>query len=593
MEIYGADIKGIEGNLIKFRTVREKERSGITVLGLASKVVKEGIVRALKAIETSVEGNWAVLTTQGYTFDLSPAEDIKLSSGLDLPIAIMLLQASIMQNIDAVTEEIMKLEELVKDHNIVQNKKKRILEDLDGLIKQKELIISYRERLRNNEDKYLLIGKLDITNGSLEAPDHGMLSLISSAKEGFTIIVPEESETHAALLLRANPKIKAYIAKDLQEVWKILLSIQTPREAKFKKSVIKEKRISGYIPDFKAVEGISRAKLAVRVALAGGHHILLLGPPGQGKTMLAQAALGLLPDMTQEEMLEVNKIYSTKGELKGSELVLRRPFQEASGRITEAALMGGGRGFPLPGLVSLSHRGILFFDEINQCPGNFIEHFKKTLTEKKTHVRHVNAMIEYPCNFILFAAMNPCNCRSKLYGCPESGCGHISSNRNAKCTVHNKELRPKCTCSKTDIKSRIGRLPTALLDRIDLKVFVSGFDKEPAKPFEYTTVTVKREINNARMQQQKRYRSGNRIITCNADVHNKHEFLKYDAISPPIENYLKETYKRYTIPSKRIEVKILLVSRTIADLDESPRIQKKHIDEAVELMGLNEDSPVQ
>jgi magnesium chelatase family protein len=587
MEIYGADIRGIEGQLIRFTAVKEVERRNVTLLGLAQRVVREGFQRAAKAIET-LEGEWSsILSNQGYTIQLSPAETPKTSSGLDLPIAIMLLQASILQNLESLASEIERLEkevEKIGEREGRERLKTQLLEEIDSLIRQRELILKYRKRLTGNKSRYLLIGTLDITTGGILTPEYGMFGMISCAKPGFDVVIPEESEVHGALISKARGDIRVIIAADLQEVWNVILGLTPPRKASYHISQIKEKRLTHYVPDLKAIHGVALAKRAMVVALAGGHNILLLGPPGQGKSMLAQAATKLLPTLSHAEMFEVNKIYSAKGELQGNEVMLNRPFQEVT-RVTGAALFGGGSRPPLPGLVSLAHTGVLLFDEINLLPINLIQGLRNTMNDRIQKIQRLNTIIEYPCNFIMIAAMNPCE--DGWYGhliCPQ--CGRIFFSSISECPEHpDLKLQSKCTCTNSKISRFREKLTQPLMDRIDLKVFLSPYDKGQDFEYDYASSTVRKQIQAARDIQEERYK-GEEFGVSNACVPDRSQF---ERCTPPLDSNVKafiEDTCRRLIDTKRKEVKLLLVSRTISDLDGAKNIRIKDVKEAISLMGL-------
>ncbi len=226
------------------------------------------------------------------------------------------------------------------------------------------------------------------------------------------------------------------------------------------------------------------------VALAGGHNILLVGPNGQGKSMLAAAAIGILPDLCRDEMFDLNKIYSAKGDLQDNEVVLTRPFRSIQ-NITDAALFGGGIHPPVPGEVSLAHEGVLLLDEINQLrPRSLIERLRNTLNDRVQRVQRLNQTLTFPCNFMLVASMNPCKC--SWYGhyvCPI--CGETFFGSDARCLSHpDIRLKRKCKCNQRDIEAFRGTLTKPLLDRIDLKVFVSSFDITQEEPIEYASSTM-------------------------------------------------------------------------------------------------------
>lgn len=500
----------------------------------------------------------------------------------------MLLYASILGDLDRLTERIKLLEAQFKTLRSKpggQQHKEQLIEKIQHLVRQRERSLLYRKRLQENQTKYLFIGSLDITTGRLLTPEHGMFGLISAVRSGFTLVVPEEAEAHAALIASGYKDVSAFVAKDLREVWNIVLGVGQPRRAR--KSTIQtvERERRRHIPDLREIEGVARGKKAIRVAIAGGHNVLFVGPPGQGKTMLAQAGTDLLPGLVGEEVAEINKIYSAKGELSGNEIIHFRPFREVqSAGVSKAALFGGGTRPILPGEISLAHHGVLLIDEINLCEGSLIEQLRSTLDSGFHRIQRQAGVVEFPCRFVLVAAMNPCKCGWYAHWkCPD--CGWTAIRGDERCKRHPAlALISKCSCKTTDVDTYKRKLSRPLLDRIDLKVMVSAFDRDGGESDSYASATVRHQIEHARKIQTERYKDVPHV-NCNADIPNRAEF---ERLTPPIPDSLKPTLREIDaqLDSKRLEVKLLLVARTVADLDGANALRKKDIVMAAELMGL-------
>ncbi|WP_417913803.1 ATP-binding protein [Candidatus Electronema sp. JM] len=582
IEIYGVDTEGIEGVLIRFSAALEATASGMGILGLAQRVVMEGCERAVNAIKT-VDGDWDMSNFR-ITMQLSPSETPKHSAGLDLPIAITLLTGSLLMDEEKIDECIEELNQKAIKKN-AKNNPNVLLRQIDHISDHKSKIEKYRKKIAEDTNKYCLIGTLDIASGAIEPPRYGIFGMLSSIGKDYKVIVPEQSEIHAALVANARG-FTAYKASNINEVWKVLLGEARPRAVNYNaaKTKIVRKEVVSYVPDLQAINGAARAKEAMSIAVAGGHNILLVGPPGQGKSMLSSAATKMLPDLTSGEVFEINKIYSAKGLLSENEVITSRPYIEVSHATTEAALFGGGVP-PMPGEISLAHRGVLLLDEINLFKKDIIENLRTPLEQRKSIIQRVAGRVEYPCSFIMIATMNPCKCGwLNHYQCQK--CGVILINKKV-CEKCGANLTHKCKCNKIELKSYKDKLSNPMKDRIDLKVLLSSHDSRPQNKFDFSTSTIQKRIAAARAIQAKRYQDAKNIY-CNADVKDEHQYQQYDILDAGVKSYLNTISRKLDI-TPRQKMRLQLISRTVADFLQSEKVREEDVRKAIFLMGLDNE----
>ena len=308
--------------------------------------------------------------------------------------------------------------------------------------------------------------------------------------------------------------------------------------------------------DYEDVMGQESSKRAIEVAAAGGHNLLMYGPPGSGKSMMAKRIPTILPSLSQEESLEVTKIYSVSGKLEGNGgIILQRPFRSPHHTISRIAFVGGGNKI-IPGEISLAHKGVLFLDEILEFKKNVIEILRQPLEERKINISRHNGTVEYPSNFMFVSALNPCPCG--YYGSYEK----------------------QCSCSDYERRRYLSKLSGPLLDRIDIFTAVNflPYNKIVNGTNSEKSVVIKKRVEVARNIQEKRFREDK--IHCNAEMSQK-LIKKYCHLDNSVSEIMELMYDKFNL-STRAYSRILKVARTIADLDGSENILDQHIIEAMQ-----------